>query len=98
MIMYVLDCHSPEAPDVEELFISTKSTSAMVTVPPPLERHAPPAPTVSRIHQRTQCRGDPLPYVDHDRQADVPLHPVSAPIQQTSTPPSSSSTGAWHYC
>ena len=77
-------------------FISTKSTSAVATVPPPLERHAPPAPPVSRIHQRTQCRGDPLPYVDHDRQADVPLHPVSAPILQTSTAPSSSSTGAWH--
>ena len=74
--------------------ISTKSTSAMATVPPPLERHAPPAHPVSRIHQRTQCRGDPLPYVD--RQADVPLHPVSAQIQQTSTALSSRSTGAWH--
>ena len=26
----------------------------------------------------------------------VPIHPVSAQIQQTSTAPSSSSTGAWH--
>ena len=34
--------------------------------------------------------------MDHDRQADVPLHPVSTPIQPTSTAPSSSSTGVWH--
>ena len=77
-------------------FISTRSTSAMATVPPSLERHAPPAPPMSRRHQRTQRSGDPLPFVDHDRQADVPPHPVSTPIQPTSTAPSSSSTGAWH--
>ena len=87
-------------------FISNRSTSAMATVPPPplerhappapQERHAPPAPPMSRRHQRTQRSGDPLPFVDHDRQADVPLHPVTTTIQQTSTAPSSSSTGAWH--
>ena len=87
-------------------FISTRSTSAMATVPPPplerhappasLECHAPPAPPMSRRHQRTQRSGDPLPFVDHDRQADVPLPPVSTSIRPTSTSPSSSSTGAWH--
>ena len=87
-------------------FISTRLTSAMTTVPSPtleghappatLERHAPPAPPMSRRHQRTQRSGDPLPFVDHDRQADVLLHPVSAPIQPTSTAPSYSSTEAWH--
>ena len=51
---------------------------------------------MNRRHHRTQRSGDPLPFVDHDRQADVPLHPVSTPIQPTSTAPSSSSTGAWH--
>ena len=85
-------------------FISTRSTSAMATVPPPplerhappapLERHAPPAPPMNRRHQRTQRSGDPLPFVDHNRQADVPIHPVSTPIQPTSTSPSFSSTGA----
>ena len=87
-------------------FISTRSTSAMATVPlPPLERHAPPSPLerhappaplerhappahpMSRRHQRTQRSDNPLPFVDHDRQADVPLHPASTSNQPTSTLP-----------
>ena len=76
-------------------FISTGSTSAVATVPPPpLERNAPPAPPVSRRNQHTQRSGDPLPFVDHDRQTDIPLHPVSTSIQTTYTSPSSSCTGA----
>ena len=56
-------------------FISTRSTSAMATVPPPpLERHAPP---MSRSHQRTQRSGDPLPFVDH---ASFPFQ-FSRPLQ-----------------
>ena len=51
---------------------------------------------MSRRHQRTQRSGDPLSLLDHDRQAYVPLHPVSTPIQSTSTALSSSSTGACH--
>ena len=57
----------------------------MLNAPPPLECHAPPAPHVSGRHQRTNRCGDPIPYVDHDRQADLPLHPVSTPTWKTAT-------------